>query len=397
MFSICFLNEVKAASKALETNVEYDKYIERNWAMVELASKLEQSIMDRYQIKEPFEDEYPSYFGGIYVSDDAKNLVIQIVEKNIPDDSTDEYKFYKKITNMDDSIKIEYVTHSFNELNEANNLAKNILNNRSKIQNDAIGSYIDVINNTTKIEMKNNNVADQNLFKKEIIRNTSKITQEIGKSDSKLITFEKQFLSSTFAKKYINAGGAIGNGGYCSMGFRARYYSVDGYVTAGHCVRGMSYIKEGKVKYAQFSNNQKYDYAFIQTDSDYVPTNNLEYPEINIMTLAVVKNIPKITVNMAIAKVGNKTEYTSGKVTGLNQNVYYDNEDATIYGLVQTNLKAGQGDSGGIIFIPRTDSNGGPIPIGVLSGGRNGIFGLGRATYFTSINDMHTPIKEGRY
>lgn len=139
----------------------------------------------------------------------------------------------------------------------------------------------------------------------------------------------------------------------------------------------------------------------MQTDSNYIPTNTLEFQEVNIMTLAVEKTIPTITVNMAIAKVGITTHYTSGKITGLNQSVTYKDEDTgvkeKINGLVKSNLKSDRGDSGGTVFIPRVDSKGGSIPIGVLSGGGNGFLGIGRTMYFTSINDMHTPIKEGRY
>lgn len=135
--------------------IPYDEdYLDRNLERVELATKIEKSIMTYYDIEKVFEDTYPSYFGGMYISDDAKNLIIQVVEKNIPKYGTEEYKFYQVLTNMDDSIKIEFVENSFNELNEINNIVSNNIDSKESLKNNLNGVYVDVMNNTTVIELK---------------------------------------------------------------------------------------------------------------------------------------------------------------------------------------------------------------------------------------------------
>lgn len=391
-FTVCFLGTVNASENFNEEYDQDETYLERNWERVQLASEIEKKIMEYYQISDVFDDMYPSYFGGLYISDDAKNLIIQIVEKNIPDTNLEDYKIYKEITTLDDSIMIEYVDYSFNELNDANNQLSDMTMDYLT-ENTILGNYIDVKNNTVVVEQKDNSIASQGLIKRQLNKNNY--------NKSKLITFITGDYSFTYAKKVVNVGGAIGNGNFCSMGFRTRYHGYDGFVTAGHCVKNLATIREGVVKYVQYSNNQKYDFAYVQTYSDYVPSNNLEHPEINIMTLANTKSSPKITVNMAIAKVGNTTKYTSGKVTGLNQSVTYKDDSSgsteKIYGLVKSNLKSGKGDSGGAVFIPRKDSEGGSILVGILSGGGNGFLGLGKSMYFTSINDIFDPFQTGRY
>ena len=100
---------------------------------------------------------------------------------------------------------------------------------------------------------------------------------------------------------------------------------------------------------------------------------------------------------MAIAKSGMKTHYTTGKVTALNQSVHYNNTNVTVYGLVKSNVNGGEGDSGGPVFIPRTDANGGAIPIGIVSGGSSGFLGIGREMYFTNIEDLPEGLVIGRY
>lgn len=183
------------------------------------------------------------------------------------------------------------------------------------------------------------------------------------------------------------------------MGFRTKYNNQYGYVTAGHCLRNASSVQSGTVLYSNFTNNGYYDYGFVATNSQYTTSNKLEFPSGNIKTLAVVNYCPTIVSNMAVAKSGIKTKYTSGKVTGINQTVTYKENSGNIVikGLVKTNVKSDEGDSGAPVFVPRTDSEGGSIPLGVLSGGNKGVLGIGRTMYFTSINDMKAEIQSGRY
>ena len=132
----------------------------------------------------------------------------------------------------------------------------------------------------------------------------------------------------------------------------------------------------------------------------YLPSNSLAFPDGDVRTLAVVNYCPTITTNMEVAKSGKTTEYKEGKVNGLNQTVTYDmpdGSDMVIKGLVSTNLRSDEGGSGSPVFIPRTDAQGGAVPLGVVSGGKDGFLGIGRKMYFTDITDMVSGIQLGRY
>ena len=170
------------------------------------------------------------------------------------------------------------------------------------------------------------------------------------------------------------------------MGMRVRYNGKNGYLTAGHCTNGIgTTIQSGTVRARQLANNQKFDYAFIETKSTYTPTNTLEKysnSPSNITKLGLVNYCPTITVNMAVSKEGITTGYTAGKVTGVNASVYYSDIKMTITGMVKTNVYSQPGDSGGVVMIPRTDSNGGAIGLGILSGGNSSDM------YFSDINSI---------
>lgn len=384
--SIVPVNAMTTIQKSLSDDEEY---LKRNWEKFELSTKIQTTMNDYYNIKDPFTDIYPSYFGGMYVSDDANNLIIQVVKENIPNKDSEEFKIYNELINMDNSIEIEYVNNSFNDLNSVNNNVASIMLEKTSSSNIS-GAYIDVMNNKAVIELDDNGEEQQKAMVRKLFSTRS---MSITKDDtSSIISFQKSTNASTFQN--IDAGGEINvSGGRCSMGFRTRWNGKNGFVTAGHCLVGSSRIESGYVRLAQFYDGQKYDYGFVETFSNYTPTNKLAFPKGNIKTLAVVNYCPIITVNMAVAKSGFKTEYTDGKVKGLNQTVEYKDENGnvteTIKGLVKTDVKSDHGDSGSVVFIPKTDADGGSVVVGVLSGGSKGaIFGIGRTMYFTDITSM---------
>lgn len=393
-----FIMPVNALSIASNNSTSNDEeYLKRNWARVELATKIQTTLNNYYNIKDVYNDEYPTYFGGMYVSDDASKLIIQIVQKNIPIQTSEEFSIYNTITNLDESIQIEYVTYSFNELNEINNSVSEYITT-DKIHDNLIGGYVDIMNNKVVVEMKDTSIKKQENFK-------SKLSISRKKMNMSAIEYVEAEQPKTHAKTIKSGGEIYGRQidsthvAVCSMGFRTKYNNQYGYVTAGHCLRNASYVQSGTVLYSNFTNNGYYDYGFVATNSQYTTSNKLEFPSGNIKTLAVVYYCPTIVSNMAVAKSGIKTKYTSGKVTGINQTVTFkeDSGNIVIKGLVKTNVKSDEGDSGAPVFVPRTDSEGGSIPLGVLSGGHNGVLGIGRTMYFTSINDMKAEIQSGRY
>lgn len=389
---ICIsLNNVNA----IENSSSYEEYLNKNWEKVQLSTELQNILKEEYKIKDIYSSDYPKFYGGVYISDDSNYLVVQIV-KNIKLTLKDK-KCLEKIKALSDKIKVEYVQNSFNTLNKINNEISNGFT-VDEFENIS-GSYIDVLNNVVQIE-------------------TDKRENIIKLFDNKAFNIDSEVLNSAISvtssknMKYysnLNAGAKyIGRAGECSTGFRTRYNGKDGFVTAGHCVKSgktgyvAPSISVGSVEYVKYDVDGKYDYAFVATNSSYTPTNNLAYTSNNYTKLAVANYCPAITVNMAIGKVGNNTKYTTGKVKGLNQSINatddYENVIGKVYGLVKTNTKAGDGDSGGVVFIPRADSTGGSIPIGIVSGGNLGeILGIGQSMYFTSIDVMPSAFQTGRY
>lgn len=180
------------------------------------------------------------------------------------------------------------------------------------------------------------------------------------------------------------------------MGFRTKLNGKNGYLTAGHCYNGFYVIESGVFKVIQFANNQNYDYAFVETHSNYTPTNTLAHPGNGITTLTFTPNTcPTFVVGTAIAKSGITTKYTTGKVTALNATVKYSNVNVTITGLVKSNVKADEGDSGGVVLIPGSGSTG--VAIGIVSGGSPGFLGIGTTMYFSDIGRLPIAFLNGRY
>lgn len=396
-----FITSVNALGK---TKVISEKYFENNLARVSLAEKVYSRLISYYNIKNNFEDVYPSYFGGLYISEDATALVIQVVKSNIPTETESDYSLYNEIINMDKSIKIEYVDYSFNELNSVNNYLSNYFSS-GLIKSDNFNAvYIDVINNTVGVDLTDDSQIQQENFKKTIFDSKMQVNSEINFDlktifDSKLVTVSQSDRLYTMAN--LNAGGkylrvSSQSWNYCSMGFRTRYNGKNGYVTAGHCAAGYSSFPSGTIRLKQFTNNQNYDYAFVETNSSYIPVNTLAASGVSGMTkLAVITYCPTIVTNMAIGKVGATTNYTAGKVTAINVTAAYLNADGQTYtyikGMMKSTVHSQPGDSGAIVLIPRTDVNGGAIPLGILSGGN------GTDMYFTSINNLPAALQTGTY
>ena len=384
--TILFGFSTKVAAQNITTSDDYEKYLERNWKQVQLSTKIQNRMKKYYNIKDSFRDLYPDYYGGIYISDDAKNLIIQIVKENIPSKESDDYLIYEEIIGMNDNIIIEYVDNSLNELNAVNNYIIDSLMENKLIDGNLISTGLDIMNNSVSIELKNNSTKNQRKIK-DIIDNANIVDKDVIKFKS---------AQNHTPSANINAGGKIwlnsAQTSYCSMGMRVNYNGNKGYLTAGHCAMGYTSFPSGTIQVKQFYNNQYYDYAFVKTNSSYTPTNNLQSYSVspipsNMAQLGLINYCPTITVNMAISKNGARTGYTTGNVTALNQAINYDIDgdgigDTLIYGLITSNVYQGQGDSGGVVMIPRTDANGGPIGLGILSGGVN----MSYTMHFSDLN-----------
>ncbi len=209
------LNSKKISNDSKEGDAEmvkafgenYDKFLEDNWNKVMIATKLDSFIKNYYN------NSYPSYYGGMYISDDSQNLILQIVEKNIPKEKTEEYKKYVEIKKMNHSIKIEFVENSYNELDEINNKIIKYFTSKNVDEiekNNLVSSSIDIMNNTVEVTLKD--IADdkQERFREIVLYDAQKHNISNfykGKEYSKYIIFKKGEPFKTAIN--LNAGGSI--------------------------------------------------------------------------------------------------------------------------------------------------------------------------------------------
>ena len=160
LLGLTFLTFVMITSK-VSANVYSQEEIEKNMEQVELVSKIEGFILRHNN------DVYPEYYGGIYISDDSLKVIIQIVEKSIPNQNTIEYTNYEEIFNISDSINIEYVSNSYNELEKVNDeLKEHYLNTKNNDELNAF--YVDTIKNKVVVDLKEINWKIKNDFKRNV-------------------------------------------------------------------------------------------------------------------------------------------------------------------------------------------------------------------------------------
>ena len=152
----------------------------------------------------------------------------------------------------------------------------------------------------------------------------------------------------------LSGGDAIYGGRYrCSLGFNVVKSSVYYFLTAGHC---------GKVARTWYTNSSHttligptIDYSFPGNDYALVRYDNtsLSHPGGFAAANAVVGE--------AVKRTGSTTGTHSGQVTALNVTVHYQG-GGTVSGMIQTNVCAEPGDSGGPLYD-------GTKALGITSGG----------------------------
>jgi streptogrisin D len=182
-------------------------------------------------------------------------------------------------------------------------------------------------------------------------------------------------------KPFVSGGDAIfSSGARCSLGFNVT--ASDGtpaFLTAGHC----------GVAFAQWSDTQDgaaiatVDQATFPGDGDFAlvkyddPATDAP-SEVNVgdgSTVAITQ-AEEATVGLQVLRMGSTTGLHDGTVTGLDATVNY--EEGTVTGLIQTDVCAEPGDSGGSLF---TEDG---AAIGLTSGG-SGDCTAGGETFFQPV------------
>ena len=165
----------------------------------------------------------------------------------------------------------------------------------------------------------------------------------------------------------------------CSLGFNVTIGGDYYFLTAGHCTEGYpdwytnsslsTYI--GPTVHSSFPGD---DYGLVEyanSSIDHPGTVNLYNGSSRDITGAV-----NATVGLSVQRSGSTTGLHSGTVTGLNYTVNYGGGDI-VSGLIQTNVCAEPGDSGGPLFS-------GSSAVGLTSGG-SGDCTYGGTTYFQPV------------
>jgi streptogrisin B len=172
-------------------------------------------------------------------------------------------------------------------------------------------------------------------------------------------------------KPLLGSGDAIYGSGYrCSLGFNVRSGSTYYFITAGHC---------GDVAPTWFTNSAQStligptvgssfpgdDYALVRYDN-------------TALTHPGGYTAGNAYVGERVTRDGSTTGVHSGTVTALNVSVNYQGS-GTVRGMIQTNVCAEPGDSGGALYD-------GSIALGITSGG-SGNCSTGGTTFFQPVTE----------
>ncbi len=172
-------------------------------------------------------------------------------------------------------------------------------------------------------------------------------------------------------KPLLGSGDAIYGSGYrCSLGFNVQSGGTYYFITAGHCgdVAPTWYTNSaqttliGPTVGSSFPGN---DYAIVRYDNT-----SLSHPGGYTAGNAYV--------GQSVTRDGSTTGVHSGTVTALNVTVRYQGS-GTVRGMIQTNVCAEPGDSGGALYS-------GSTALGITSGG-SGNCSSGGTTFFQPVTE----------
>ncbi|MGA5166587.1 MULTISPECIES: S1 family peptidase [Streptomyces] len=181
-------------------------------------------------------------------------------------------------------------------------------------------------------------------------------------------------------KPFVDGGDAIfGGGSRCSLGFNVT--TQDGqnaFLTAGHCTAASQQWTDengqtlGSVQESVFPGEG--DFGLVTYDDP-----NAEAPSVVDVgggQKLEIRQAAEAAVGQQVFRMGSTTGLRDGQVTGLNATVNYP--EGTVTGLIQTNVCAEPGDSGGSLFTREGDA------IGLTSGG-SGNCDVGGETFFQPV------------
>ncbi|MEU2184502.1 S1 family peptidase [Streptomyces thermolilacinus] len=179
---------------------------------------------------------------------------------------------------------------------------------------------------------------------------------------------------------FVAGGDAItSGGGRCSLGFNVLRNGRPHFLTAGHCGRaGSTWAAQqggepfGTMVDSRFPGD---DFALVRYDRD------VSRPSaVNLYdgTGRRITRAADAAVGTRVVRSGSTTQVSDGRVTGLDATVNYGNGQV-VEGLIQTDVCAEPGDSGGPLFAD-------DAAIGLTSGG-SGDCANGGVTFFQPVTE----------
>lgn len=181
--------------------------------------------------------------------------------------------------------------------------------------------------------------------------------------------------------KLISGGDAVYASSWrCSLGFNVRSGSTYYALTAGHCTEIGStwYTNSGQSTTLGTRTGSSFpvnDYGIIRHASSAAADGRVSLYNGSYQEITSAANA---RVGQAVKRSGSTTGVHSGTVTGLNATVNYGSGDV-VYGMIQTNVCAEPGDSGGSLFA-------GTTALGLTSGG-SGNCSSGGTTFFQPVTE----------
>ncbi|MER7804175.1 S1 family peptidase [Streptomyces parvulus] len=198
----------------------------------------------------------------------------------------------------------------------------------------------------------------------------AKIRSEAGENADALVV---KHTPGTFSK-LIAGGEAITTGGArCSLGFNVQDGAGTKFaLTAGHCTNIGSSWSIGTTAGSSFPGN---DYGIIRHSNGAAADGRVYLYNGSYQEITGAGNA---SVGQSVQRSGSTTGLHGGSVTGLNATVNYG-ADGIVSGLIQTNVCAEPGDSGGALFS-------GSTALGLTSGG-SGNCSSGGTTFFQPVTE----------
>ncbi|WP_282697333.1 S1 family peptidase [Streptomyces sp. CC208A] len=182
-------------------------------------------------------------------------------------------------------------------------------------------------------------------------------------------------------KPLLGPGDAIYGSGYrCSLGFNVRSGSTYYFLTAGHC---------GDVVKTWYANSAQSTLIGATVGSSF-PGNDYALVRYDNTSLSHTGGFTAADayVGEPVKRSGSTTGTRSGTVTGLNATVHYSG-GGTVRGMIQTNVCAEPGDSGGALYD-------GTKALGLTSGG-SGNCSTGGVTFYQPVPEALAKYKVSLY